>query len=486
MTEKDMNGEPSFEELLKTSSETPGRKLFPGDKVSGKVFKVSKDTVFVELGGKSEGIADIQEFLDKEGNLTVEQGDWVEMRVASIRDGIHLTKGMKVQGGDALGMLREAKESLIPVEGRVAGVVKGGFEVNLSGTRAFCPLGQIDLQFCEKPEEHVGAKYAFRIIEIKEKGKNIIVSRRRLLEEEREKKSKETLASLNPGAEYEGKVTKLTDFGAFVDIGGVEGMVHISEISHGRINHPSEVLKPGQQVKVKVMKFETDKEARPKISLSVKALEPDVWEKGLGFEEGEIVHGKVSRLTDFGAFVEVAPGVDGLVHVSEISYERVSHPSKLLHEGDGVDVLVMGIDRQAHRISLSIKEATIKKRMEEEGEGPDKVRLEVGQVLRGIVEDSKPYGIFIRLPQFGPKVRGLLPTEELKDSGKGDVKKKFPKGQEIQVEIISVDAQGKIRLSQRVMEEREDRESYRKFLEKDEKNGKLGTFGDLFKNLKLK
>jgi small subunit ribosomal protein S1 len=372
------------------------------------------------------------------------------------------------------------------VEGRVTGVVKGGFEVNLSGTRAFCPLGQIDLQFCEKPEEHVGAKYAFRIIEIKERGKDIIVSRRGLLEEEREKKSKETLASLKPGLECEGKVTKLADFGAFVDIGGVEGMVHISEISHGRISRPSEILKPGQQVKVKVVKFETDRESRPKVSLSIKALEPDAWEKGLGFEEGEIIHGKVSRLTDFGAFVEVAPGVDGLVHISEISYERVSHPSRFLHEGDGVEVLVMGIDRQAHRISLSIKEAMIKKRMEEGGEGPNKVRLEVGQVLRGIVEDNKPYGIFIRLPQFGPKVRGLLPMEELKDSGKGDVKKRFPKGQEIQVEIISIDAQEKIRLSQRVMEEREDRESYREFLEKDEKNGKLGTFGDILKNVKVK
>jgi small subunit ribosomal protein S1 len=486
MTEKDMSEEPSFEELLRASSETPGRRLFPGDKVSGRVFKVGKDTIFVELGGKSEGIADIQEFLDKEGNLTVKQGDWVEMRVASIRDGIQLTKGMKVQGGDALGILREAKENLIPVEGRVAGVVKGGFEINLSGTRAFCPLGQIGLQFCEKPEEHVGARYSFRIMEIREKGKNIIVSRRGLLEEEREKKSKETLAGLKPGLECEGKVTKLTDFGAFVDIGGVEGMVHISEISHGRINHPSEILKPGQQVKVKVAKFETDKEGRPKISLSIKALEPDAWEKGLDFEEGEIIHGKVTRLTDFGAFVEVAPGVDGLVHISEISYERISHPSRLLHEGDSVEVLVMGIDRQAHRVSLSIKEAAVKKRMGEEGEGPDKVRLEVGQVLRGIVEDSKPYGIFIRLPRLGPKVRGLLPVEELSDSGKGDVKKKFPKGQEIQVEIISIDGEGKIRLSQRVMEEREDQETYRKFLEKDEKNGKLGTFGDIVDNFKLK
>jgi small subunit ribosomal protein S1 len=483
MVEKEINGESSFEELLKASFEGPGRKLFPGDKVSGKVLKVSKDAIFVDLGGKSEGIADIQEFLDKKGNLTVKQGDWVEMRVASIRDGIHLTKGMKVQGPDALDILREAKENLIPIEGRVSGVVKGGFEIDLSGIRAFCPLSQIDLRFCEKPEEHIGAKYPFRIMGIKEKGKNIIVSRRVLLEEDQEKKSKETLARLKPDLQCEGKVTKLTDFGAFVDIGGIEGMVHISEISHGRINHPSEILKPGQPVKLKVMKIEADKEGRPKISLSIKALEPDSWEKGLGFEEGQIIRGKVSRLTDFGAFVEVAPGVDGLVHISEISYERVPHPSRFLHEGDLVDVLVMEIDRQTHRVSLSIKEANIKKRISE-GEGPDQVRLEVGQVLKGIVEDSKPYGLFIRLPQFGLKVRGLLPKEELRISEKGDVKRKFPRGQEIQVEIVSIDEKGRIRLSQRVMEEREDQEDYKKFLEKEDTGGKLGTLGDVFKNLK--
>jgi small subunit ribosomal protein S1 len=486
MTKKEMEEETSFEELLRASSETPSRKLYPGDKVSGKVLKVGRDTIFVDLGGKSEGIAEIQEFLDKEGNPTVKEGDWVEMRVASIRDGIYLTKGMKIQGPDSLDILREAKENFIPVEGRVSSVVKGGFEVNLSGIRAFCPLGQIDLQFCEKPEEHIGARYPFRIIEIKEKGKNIIVSRRMLLEEEQEKKCKETLARLKPDLECEGRVTKLTDFGAFVDIGGIEGMVHISEISHERINHPSEILKPGQQVKVKVMKIEADKDGRPKISLSIKALEPDSWEKGLGFEEGEIIRGKVSRLADFGAFIEVAPGVDGLVHISEISYDRIPHPSKFLKEGEMVDVLVMGIDNETHRVSLSIKEATIKKRMEKEGEGSEKVRLEVGQTVKGIVEDSKPYGLFVRLPQLGPKVRGLLPMEEVRESDKGDVKKKFPKGKEIQVEIIAIDEKGRIRLSQRVTEEREDREDYKKFMEKEEKGGKLGTLGDLLKNFKVK
>jgi small subunit ribosomal protein S1 len=486
MAENEKEEKESFEELLKASSETPGRKLFPGERVSGRVVKMGKDTIFVDLGGKSEGIAGITEFLDKDGNLTIKEGDHVEMRVASIRDGIHLTKGMKVQGADALDILRDAKENLIPVEGRVSKVIKGGFEVDLSSIRAFCPLGQIDLPFCERPEEHVGARYPFRIMEIKERGKNIIVSRRVILEEEQEKRSKETLAKLKPDLECEGKVTKLTDFGAFIDIGGIEGMVHISEISHARISHPSEVLKPGQQVRVKVLKIEPDKGGQQKIALSIKSLEPDSWEKGLGFQEGEIIQGKVSRLTDFGAFVEVAPGVDGLVHISEISYERIQHPSKLLHEGDKVDVLVMGIDHQAKRISLSIKEATIKKRMDQEGEGSEKVRLEVGQALKGIVEDIKSYGLFVRLPQLGMKVRGLLPVEELKGSDKGDVRKKFPKGREIQVEVVSIDENGRIRLSQRVIEEREDREDYKKYLEKEGKGGELGTLGDILKNLKLK
>jgi small subunit ribosomal protein S1 len=318
-------------------------------------------------------------------------------------------------------------------------------------------------------------------MEIKEKGKNIIVSRRVLLEEEKEKRSKETLAMLRPDLECEGKVTKMTDFGAFVDIGGIEGMVHVSEISRARINHPSEMLKPGQDVKVKVMKIEPDKDGRLKIALSMKALEPDPWEKGLGFKEGDIIRGKISRLKEFGAFVEVAPGVDGLVHISEISYERIHHPSKLLHEGDMVDVLVMGIDSNTHRISLSIKDAMMKRRMEGE-----EVRLEIGQVLRGIVEDIKPYGLFIRLPQLGVKIRGLLPIEELRDSEKGDVKKRFPKGREIQVEIISIDEKGRIGLSQKVIEEREDREDYERFLEREDKAGRLGTFRDILKDLKLK
>ena len=475
--------EESFAELFEDNPETPTREFAPGEKVSSVVVNIGTDTIFVDLGGKSEGMVDLEEFLDKDGKPTVKKGDRLELRIASTRDGIHLSKGIKIQGAEAVDMLREAQQNQIPVEGRVAAVIKGGFEVDLSGTRAFCPISQMDVQFCERPEEHIGARYPFRIIEIKEKGRNIVVSRRVILQEEREKKLKELLETLKPGVEFEGKVTKLADFGAFVDVGGIEGMVHVSEISHARIGHPSEVLKPGQQVKVKVIKVEPDKGGRLKITLSMKALEPDAWEKGLPFQEGEIIRGTISRLADFGAFVEVAPGVDGLVPVSEISFERVTHPKKFLKEGDVLDVLVLKIDQEKRRISLSIKEVSIKRKMMEE-EGPIKARLEAGQIVKGIVEDGKPYGLFVRLPQFGMNVRGLLPKEDLIEQG--DLKKKFPRGKEIQVEIVSIDEKGRIRLSQKVMKEREDRQDYEKFREGEDKGQTLGTWGDLFKDVELK
>lgn len=477
-TEKDEEG--SFADLFEQSSQTPKSGFSPGDRVTGKVVKIGQDTIFVDLGGKSEGLIEAQEFRDENGSLTIKEGDEVELRISSFRGGIHLSKAIKVRGAEAVQVLREAYQNQIPVEGRVAAVNKGGFEVEISGLRAFCPISQIDLQYCEKPEEHVGSRYQFRVMELKERGKNIIVSRRVLLQEEHEKKLRETMAALKPDLELDGKVTRVADFGAFVDIGGVEGMVHVSEITHARVEKPSEVLQPGQMVRVKVLRIEPEKKGRQKIALSMKALEPDSWEKGLGFQEGDVISGKVSRLADFGAFVEVAPGVDGLVYRSEISYEKVSHPSRFLKVGDPVNVRVLKMDEPNKRVSLSIKDATVFKGIgEEEGE----VRLEVGQVVKGIIEDQKPYGLFVRLPQLGMKVRGLLPLEELLESDRSEVKRKLPPGKEVQVEIVSIDGENKIRLSQKSIKDKEDRGDYEKFIQK-EKRGSLGTLGDLFQKLK--
>jgi small subunit ribosomal protein S1 len=479
-TLKEEEEEGSFAELFEQSVQKPGRGFSPGDRVSGIVVKISPDTVFVDLGGKSEGVAEAQEFRDDEGKLTIKEGDPVELRVSSLRHGIHLSKAVKVRGAEAVQVLRDAFQNQIPVEGRVAAVNKGGFEVEISGLRGFCPISQIDIQYCERPEEHVGARYQFRILELKERGRNIILSRRALLQEEQEKKIKETLAALQPDLELEGRVTKVADFGAFVDIGGIEGMVHVSEITHARVEKPSDVLQPGQTVRVKILRIEPEKNGRRRIALSMKALEPDPWEKGLGFQEGEVISGRVSRLADFGAFVEVAPGVDGLVYRSEISYEKVSHPSRFLNAGDQVNVRVLKIDEGSRRISLSIKDATVFEPAEgSEGE----TRMEPGQVLTGIVEDQKPYGLFVRLPQLGMRVRGLLPLEELLESDRGDVKRKLPPGKEIQVEIIAVEEGNKIRLSQKSIKDREDRGDFEKFIPKG-KPGSLGTLGEIFQKLK--
>jgi small subunit ribosomal protein S1 len=475
----------SFAELFEQSSQTPGARFSPGERVTGTIVKISKETVFVDLGGKSEGTADLKEFLDEEENPTVHEGEEIELRVSSVRRGIHLSRSIKARGAEALDILRDAQRNRIPVEGRVAAVNKGGFEVEISGMRGFCPISQIDLHYCEKPEEHIGQRYPFRITEMKERGRNIILSRRVLLQEEQEQKFQETLATLKPGLEVEGKVTRLMNFGAFVDIGGLEGLLHVSEISRARIGHPSEVLEPGQIVKVRILKIETDRKGAPRVSLSRKVFEPEIWDTGLPFREGEVIPGKVSRLADFGAFVEVAPGVDGLVHVSEISYQKVAHPNRVLKEGDAIEVLVLKIDEGKRRLSLSIKEAQSRQKAEAYAREGGEARLEVGQVLPGIVEDHKPYGLFVRLPQFGIGVRGLLPMEELMDADKADVKKKFPQGQEIQVEILAIDDKERIRLSMRAKKDREERGDYDKYLARGDKAGEMGTLGELLKS-KLK
>jgi len=236
------------------------------------------------------------------------------------------------------------------------------------------------------------------------------------------------------------------------------------------------LISPGQIVKVKVLKIEPDKKGRQKIALSMKALEPEIWEKGFSFKEGDVISGKVTRLMDFGAFVEVAPGAEGLVHISEIGYEKIPHPSRVLQEGQPVDVHVQKIDFENRRLSLSIKDAAIKQRLSEEAP----VSKEIGQILQGIIEDQKPYGLFVRLPQLGINVRGLLPMEELIDTDKGDLKKKFPRGKEIAVEIIALE-EDKIRLSQRSMKDRKDREDFDRYLQKGEKGKGLGSLGEALK-----
>jgi small subunit ribosomal protein S1 len=334
-----------------------------GDKVRGKVVSIGEDQVFVDLGGKSEGIMDTAALKDSDGNLTVAIGDGVEALVSGIDEEsgallLGSQHGRHVQGAAEL---EQAFRQQLPVEGRVTGTVKGGVEVQIAGQRAFCPASQIDIRFVEDLSEFVGQHLDFRITKL-EGGRrlNLVVSRRALLEEEQRARAEETRARLEEGAVLSGTVTSIKDYGAFVDLGGIEGMVHVSELAFHRVKHPSEILSEGQPVEVSVLRIEkTDNPKRPeKISLSVRALSKDPWsDADKQFPVGAKVRGTVSRLQAFGAFVELVPGIEGLVHISELGAgHRVSHPKEVVTEGQQVEATVLGVDMEKKRISLSLDE----------------------------------------------------------------------------------------------------------------------------------
>jgi len=332
-----------------------------GDKVKGTVISIQNEFVFVDLGAKTEGMVEVEELTDADGNLSVGIGDAIEISVSGEdEDTGTLLLGTR-QARQARGSegLRQAFEQRTPVEGRVTGVIKGGVEVVISGERAFCPASQIDIQYIEDLESFVGEKLAFRITKF-EGGKhiNLVVSRRALLEEERRTLASDTRASLEVGAVMQGTVSSIKDFGAFVDLGGMEGMVHISELSVGRVEHPKELLAVGQVVEVSVLRIEkTDNPKQPeRIALSIRALEKDPWQDVQSqYPVGTLVPGKVVRIQAFGAFVELAPGVDGLVHISELGSERrITHPQEVVTVGDQVHATVLGVDMDKRRISLSL------------------------------------------------------------------------------------------------------------------------------------
>jgi small subunit ribosomal protein S1 len=332
-----------------------------GEKVKGVLVSIQGESAFVDLGAKTEGIVDIAELSDDEGNLTVGVGDTIEVLVSGkdedtgslLLGSQHARRMRGVEG------LQQAYEQQLPVEGHVTAKTKGGIEIEISGVRAFCPASQVDIAFVEDLEMFVGQHLAFRITKF-EGGKhpNLVVSRRALLEEERQAQAVQTRAQLEEGAVLKGKISSIKDFGAFVDLGGLEGMVHISELSFGRVEHPQEVVSVGQEVEVSVLRIEkTDNPKHPeRIALSIRALEKDPWKEAAErFPVGVQVQGVVSRVQPFGAFVELAPGIDGLVHISELGAERrVNHPQEVVSVGQAVQATVLGVDLEKKRISLTL------------------------------------------------------------------------------------------------------------------------------------
>jgi small subunit ribosomal protein S1 len=359
-----MSSSETFEDLLKQFDQSqPPKQAAPkvGDRVRGTIVSIGEDCAFIDLGGKTEGRMDLAALRTPEGELKVAVGDSIEAAVTGQDpDGGFLMLGTQ-HGHKYHGLeeLRQAYSQGLPVQGQVTGAVKGGVEVQIAGMRAFCPASQVDTRFIEDLTEYVGQRLDFRITKI-EGGRrpNLVVSRRAILEEEQRQRAAETRAQLKEGATLSGTVTSLKDYGAFVDIGGLEGMIHISELAFGHIKHPGELLQVGQAVEVAVLRIEpaSDGKGRDKIALSIRALSRDPWADAVeSFPVGARITGTVSRLQPFGAFVELAPGLDGLVHISELGVERrVNHPSEVLNIGDQVEATVLGVDLERRRISLTL------------------------------------------------------------------------------------------------------------------------------------
>jgi small subunit ribosomal protein S1 len=366
--------EESFADLLRESFVKPAR-FSPGQKVEARIVKISAEWVFLDLGGKSEGYLDRKELLDEEGNLSVQEGEVIQAFFLS-SDSNELRFTTKIAGGEAARYyMEEAWRNGIPVDGLVEKEIKGGFEVKIAGgLRGFCPYSQMGLQRVESPNAFIGQHLAFRITQYSEKGRNIVLSNRSVLEEDRRKQRENLKSSLVEGMKVSGTISSIRNFGAFVKIGAVEGLIPISEISWDRTEDIHEVLEVGEEVEVVAVKLDWEKD---RLSFSLKQALPDPWENiERDFPEGSRHNGIVVRLTNFGAFVTLASGVDGLLHISKLgSGRRIAHPREVVTKGQTVEVKVESVDRENKRLSLSLVESEQKdKAVEEDKEYRDYLR----------------------------------------------------------------------------------------------------------------
>ncbi|CCO22481.1 30S ribosomal protein S1 [Maridesulfovibrio hydrothermalis] len=431
MSEKNLetNGEENFAELFEAFQSESNDNLQVGDQIKGTVISITKDSVFIDTGSKVDGVVTRDELTNEEGELTVNDGDIVELYVISMNNNeVVLSKAMSGAGG--LNMLREAFENSVPVEGKVEETCKGGFRVKMMHRKVFCPVSQIDTTFVENPEEYVGSTHNFQVIKFEENGRNIVVSRRVLLEQEQEKAREQFMQDVQPDAVLDGRVTKLMPFGAFVELTpGVEGMVHISELSWSRSAKPEDVVQPGDEVTVRILSMEPRKDGKGlKIGLSLKQLQADPWDElGDKFKAGDKTTGTVARCADFGVFVEIAPGIEGLVHISEMSYtKRVHKPEDEVTPGQEVAVMIKDVDPVKRRIGLSMKDAAGDPWLDVED------TFKVGQEVEGTVENKAEFGIFINL---APGITGLLPMSRISRSGKQSELESLKPGDKVKVSI---------------------------------------------------
>ena len=411
--------------------ETSGHRLQTGQKVTGTVIAVTGDSVFIDVGIKVDGIMERKDILDADGKETAGPGDTVEAWVVGVSSQeIRLSRSMS---GSGVAALEEARDAGLPVEGRIAGTCKGGYTVEVMGKTAFCPGSQIGLAASEEADSLVGRTLQFLVIRVENRGRNIVVSRRALLDRERQAQLEVLLEKLEVGATVEGKISRFAPFGAFMELdSAVEGMIHLSELSWSRVGAPDEAVSLGDTVRAKVLSISKNDKGQVRISLSRKQAEGDPWQDvSQKLEAGTVVQGKVVRLAPFGVFVEVPPGIEGLVHISELSWtKRVTKPEEIVQAGDNIAVKIKDINSETRRISLSLREA--------EGDPWQDAaqRFAAGSLVQGIVEGRSPHGLFITL---APGITGLLPAGVIKNSKNSGQYSKLDKGDSVALIVQNID-----------------------------------------------
>jgi small subunit ribosomal protein S1 len=463
--------EPSFAAMFEDYNNFSSPKLKKGDRVKGKVIEIGTDSVFISTGAKIDGVADLAEFLDSNGETTVKEGDSLELYVVkSDETEIKLSKAISGQGD--FRVIQEAFEQGIPVTGKITGTCKGGLNVDIMKKRAFCPISQIDTKFVNDLSAYVGKEYKFIITQFEPRARNIVLSRKAILQKDQAHAKENFLKQNNIGAILEGTITNIMPFGAFVELmPGIEGMVHISEFSWSRVDDTADYLKKGQKIKVMIMGIEgNEKNNDVRISLSMKKVEGDPWDKvEENFKPDQTVTGTVTKTTPYGAFVQITPGIEGLVHISEMSYiKRVSKAEEIVSPGDQILVMIKEIDKEQKRISLSIKEV--------DGDPWDTVetKFKTGQIIEGTVEKVESFGVFVNLV---PGVSGLLPFSSIKKAADPSIYENLKPQEKVSLRIVDINIEEK-RISLAPADE-QDNDEWRGFAESDTEkpDSDLGNFG---------
>ncbi len=421
----------SFKELFEAS--IIGAQFYPGAIISAKVIGIDDDYVTLNAGLKSEGIVAIEEFHDKNGELEIHLGDMVEVALDSVEDGHGetLLSREKAKRQEAWRSLSRSHEKNETVTGLISGKVKGGFTVEIGTIRAFLPGSLVDVRPVRDPSYLEGKELEFKVIKMDLKRNNIVVSRRAVVEEESSADRQALLDSLHDGQELQGIVKNLTDYGAFIDLGGIDGLLHITDISWKRVKHPSELLSVGQEIKVKVLSFDSE---RNRVSLGMKQLGNDPWvDLVQRYPVGKRLSGHVTNITDYGCFVEIEEGVEGLVHMSEMDWTNKNvHPSKIVSMGEAVDVMVLEIDADRRRISLGMKQC-VGNPWHNFSQKHSK-----GEKVTGKIRSITDFGVFIGLDG---DIDGLVHLSDISWNVPGEeAVKQFKKGQELEAIILAIDA----------------------------------------------